>query len=147
MKALLDANVLVALFDADNKYHDIAEKWFLDFICEPNNVWLSCAITQMACLRVLSLPSYPKHFTFAEIQQILQGAMLASNHQFLVEEMNLVLDEVLDWRHLQGHRQLTDAYLLALAVANQAVFVTFDSRINYRIVKDATPDHLLTLEI
>lgn len=64
MKALLDANVLVALLDADSQYHDIAENWFLDFIDEPNHVWLSCAITQMACLRILSMPSYPQHFTF-----------------------------------------------------------------------------------
>lgn len=73
--------------------------------------------------------------------------MQNTHHEFLAKEINVVQDNLIDWQHLQGHRQLTDAYLLALAVENQAVFVTLDNCINYRTVRNATPDNLLTLEI
>lgn len=147
MKYLLDANVLVALFDNKNANHRVVARWFSQQIVMAKHVWLSCAITQMACLRVLSLPSYPANYSFKDIQVIFDNAIASTNHVFLAKEINVVQANVIDWRHLQGHRQLTDAYLLALAVENQAVFVTLDNRINYRTVKNATPDNLLTLEL
>jgi hypothetical protein len=46
------------------------------------------------------------------------------------------------WNRVQGHRQLTDVYLLALAVANDGRLATFDSSISLRSVVDAQSDHL-----
>jgi hypothetical protein len=41
------------------------------------------------------------------------------------------------WNHVQGHRQLTDVYLLALAVSNEGRLATFDSTISLRAVERA----------
>lgn len=44
--------------------------------------------------------------------------------------------------YIQGHRQLTDVYLLALAVANQGRLVTFDQSVPLKAVIGAEPLHL-----
>ena len=77
---------------------------------------------------------------------LFDKAIVKTRHQFLTCELDVIQHDIFNWRHLQGHRQLTDAYLLALAVANQAVLLTFDKRIDYHIVKNATQHHLLILD-
>lgn len=47
--------------------------------------------------------------------------------------------------HLLGHRQLTDAYLLALAVQHRGCLVTVDGGVAIQMVRGATPAHLLRL--
>jgi hypothetical protein len=44
-----------------------------------------------------------------------------------------------------GHRQITDSYLLGLAVRHQCRLVTFDARLSPNIVVGAGPEHCLTL--
>jgi predicted nucleic acid-binding protein len=46
---------------------------------------------------------------------------------------------------MHGHRQLTDLYLLALAVHHGGRFVTFDAQIPLSAVRGATRDHLVSL--
>ncbi len=46
------------------------------------------------------------------------------------------------WDHVQGHRQLTDVYLLALAISNQGRLATFDSTISLKAIEGATKDKL-----
>ena len=52
---------------------------------------------------------------------------------------------VFNWERLQGHQQVTDIYLLALAVAHGGRLVTFDQRIQPGVVKGCGPEHLVTL--
>ena len=47
--------------------------------------------------------------------------------------------------HVHGHRQLTDLYLLALAVKNSARFVTFDAKVALSTVHGAKRHHLVSL--
>lgn len=44
-----------------------------------------------------------------------------------------------------GHRQITDVYLLALAVKNDARLITFDARIPLSCVHGAQARHLVVL--
>lgn len=143
MRFLLDANILVTLFDNKNDNHAKVAQWFLQHIQSSNNVWLSGAITQMACLRILSLPSYPADYSFKEVQEIFVEAIKHTKHEFIATNLDVVQSNIIDWRHLQGHRQLTDAYLLALAVHANAKLVTLDSRINFRCVKNAQVSDLI----
>lgn len=147
MKVLLDANVLIAILDKDHQKHTIARHWLAKFLQTPHNIWLSCDTTQLACLRVLSMPSYPNNFKFEQVVAGFNRFTSNTHHEFIGQSLNLMKYDLIDWRHLQGHRQLTDAYLLALAVQENAQFVTFDNPINYRTVKNATPDNLLVLDI
>jgi toxin-antitoxin system PIN domain toxin len=61
--ALLDVNVLVALFDPAHLHHDAAHAWF-----ESNHKgqWATCPLTENALVRVLSNPAYPGRRTAAE---------------------------------------------------------------------------------
>jgi predicted nucleic acid-binding protein len=57
-----------------------------------------------------------------------------------------ILDpQVFDRSRIHGSRQVTDAYLLALAVANTGRFVTFDQTVSLSSVRTATKEHLTVL--
>lgn len=44
-----------------------------------------------------------------------------------------------------GHRQITDSYLLGLAVRHQCRFAKFDARLNLHAVPGSTAEHLVIL--
>jgi len=56
MIALLDVNVLVALFDPNHTLHEPAHRWFET---ERESGWATCPITENGLVRVLSNPKYP----------------------------------------------------------------------------------------
>ena len=66
-------------------------------------------------------------------------------HQFIADDISLLDDTLVEFRTLSSHRQLTDVYLLALAVAHDATLVTLDTRISLATVRGATEDHLTVL--
>ena len=53
--ALLDVNVLVALFDPDHVHHDLAHDWFAG---QAAAGWATCPVTENGYLRVLANPVY-----------------------------------------------------------------------------------------
>jgi predicted nucleic acid-binding protein len=53
--ALLDVNVLVALFDPDHVHHEVAHDWFAD---NGPRGWATCPLTESGFVRVVSNPSY-----------------------------------------------------------------------------------------
>ena len=53
--ALLDVNVLVALFDPDHVHHTLAHDWFAD---EGTAGWATCPVTENGFVRVLANPAY-----------------------------------------------------------------------------------------
>jgi len=61
------------------------------------------------------------------------------------DELSLLDDSVVDFSRLHGHRQITDAYLLALAVRRGGVLASFDAGVPLSAVRGATKRHLLTL--
>lgn len=76
----------------------------------------------------------------------LAEAAASPEHQFWPDAISLLDRKTFDWSGLMGHRQVTDIYLLALAVRNQGRFVTFDQRITANVVPGATPEHLVQLQ-
>lgn len=50
------------------------------------------------------------------------------------------------WDRLLGERQITDAYLLALAVHHCGRFVSSDQRISLDVVPGSSAHHLFTLD-
>ena len=55
------------------------------------------------------------------------------------------LEAVADVRQVVGPRQITDAYLLALAVARDRTLVTLDRSLPSRLVRGASERHLTPL--
>lgn len=144
--ALLDVNMLIALFDIHHLYHELVSNWYINWL-ESGNRWATCPITQNGCLRILSLPSYKNGFKPIEIKKHLGNAVASNSHIFIPDNISLLQDELINWQHIQGGRQLTDTYLLALAKYNGAVFVSLDNRIDTNAVVGITDKHFIGLTI
>ena len=141
MRALLDVNVLLALFDADHVDHRTARSWLESDI---EHGWASCAITQNGFVRVLTQERYPSPVSAAEAIGRLRRATHTPHHRYLPCDVSLV-DEGLLADRIHGSRQVTDVYLLALALAHGCRLVTFDRTIPRSAVPGTGPEHLLTL--
>jgi len=142
MRALLDVNVLIALHDRDHVHHVRAAQWLEDHIQEG---WASCAITQNGCLRIMGQSGYSSPQPVQVLVEMLQHSTQTPFHAFWRDEISLLNSAQFLHGHIHSARQLTDLYLLALAVQNQGRLVTFDQRIPLSAVHGATPAHLVVL--
>jgi toxin-antitoxin system PIN domain toxin len=142
VRALLDVNVLIALFDPDHVAHQAAMAWFQRHAKEG---WASCPLTQNGCVRIMSSPSYPNAQPVEAIVRRLSEACAERIHEFWVDEVSLLDSTQFDATRIHGPRQITDAYLLALAVRHNGRFVTFDGGIALHAVRRATVKNLLVL--
>ena len=139
---MLDINVLVALLDVVHFHHSRALDWFR---YNSADGWLTCPLTQNGCVRILSQPSYPHPMSVAATMERLQVAMSIGNHGFIPDDISLLDDVRVSAQHILGYRQITDVYLLALAVAHDARLVTLDRRISLDAVHGANENHLVVI--
>lgn len=142
MRALLDVNVLIALLDADHSLHARATQWFAG---QAPGGWASCPITQNGCIRIMSHPGYPKALPVRAVMERLAEAGASAFHEFWPDDVSLLDAKVADSTRIHGPRQLTDLYLLALAVRHEGQFITFDTSVSVEAVRRAEKKHLLTL--
>ena len=134
--ALLDVNVLVALFDPDHVHHEAAHDWFAD-AGRPG--WATSSVTESGFIRVLSNPAY--RGTVARVSDLagrLRRFCDSGGHVFWADEVSLLNGSLFDLSRIAGHRQLTDVYLLGLAQSRGGRLVTFDRTIPVSAVKGAT---------
>ena len=141
MRALLDVNVLIALLDAAHMHHARATQWLQQEIAHG---WASCPLTQNGCLRIMAQPAYPTPCHWPQ-SPAAGHRPPRTPHAFLADDYSLLDAGQLHWQHLLGHRQITDSYLLGLAVRHQCRFVSFDARLNLQAVPGARAEHLVTL--
>lgn len=141
-RALLDINVLLALLDSDHTEHELAREWMAAQI---THGWASCAITQNGFVRIISQPRYPNPISPKEAIDLLDKATTTEHHEFWSCAVTLLDDTVVDRSRVHGPRQVTDAYLLALAVANDGRFATFDQSVALSAVAAATAADLAVL--
>ena len=142
MRALLDVNVLIALLDAEHLHHETAGRWLRDNI---RHGWASCPLTQNGCVRVMAQPGYPDSLPPAVVAERLREATATRHHRFWPDDVSLLDPGIVDWRRVVGPGQVTDVYLLALAVAHGGRFVTFDTRIAPSTVVGTDEEHLCTI--
>ena len=142
MRALLDVNVLIALLDADHSLHARASQWFAG---HAKGGWASCPITQNGCARIMSHPSYPNALSVRAVMERLKEAGASKFHAFWPDDISLLDGEIADAARIHGPRQITDLYLLALAVRHEGKFITFDASISLEAIRGAEKKHLLTL--
>jgi toxin-antitoxin system PIN domain toxin len=142
MRALLDVNVLLALLDSDHVDHRRAADW-LDR--EIATGWASCPITENGFVRVISQPRYPGPISPNEAIDLLGRAQDTVHHAFWPCDVSLLDARIVAPSRLHGPRQVTDAYLLALAVAHGGRFATFDRSLSLATVPGATEAHMTVL--
>lgn len=142
MRALLDINVLIALLDQDHSMHAQAGRWFAG---EAAAGWASCPITQNGCVRIMAHPNYPNPLKVGAIMERLGEAIATAQHEFWPDDVSLLDSGIADRSRIHGPRQVTDLYLLALAVRRGGCFVSFDSSIPRTAIKGAEKKHLVAL--
>jgi uncharacterized protein len=139
MRALLDVNLLIALLDAGHVHHADARGWLEANIAQG---WASCPLTQNGCIRIMSQTGYPGSQRPALIAARLAEAARTQWHEFWPDDLSLLDAGRLDWRYVLGSRQLTDLYLLSLAVHHGGRLVTLDRAVTLAAVPAAGPEHL-----
>ena len=93
----------------------------------------------------MSLPGYSNRLAPRQIAERLQAATASAQHQFWPDEISLLKPGVVDWDRVIGTNQITDAYLLALAVERRGRLVTFDSHIPVNLVAGAGRQSVATI--
>jgi uncharacterized protein len=125
---LLDVNVLVALIDPAHVAHEAAHAWFA---AEGARSWATCPITENGVLRILGNPKYPNSpGAPSAVAPILERMRALPGHVFWADEISLIGGDLVDAGKIATHAQVTDVYLLALAVAKHGKLATFDRRIS-----------------
>ena len=140
--ALLDVNVLIALFDASHVHHTTAHDWFAD---HGRNGWATCPVTENGFLRVLTHPQAAVEDDYQSLRAGLRTFCAGSGYSFWPDAVSLRDDRLFDQSLVLTHRQLTDIYLLGLVVRMGGTLATFDTHITSRAVKGARPEHLTVI--
>jgi len=136
---LLDANILIALFEPDHVHHEHAHDWFTD---NRSRGWATCPLTENALIRILSNPRYGSNAQRAGALVLRLRAFCAGEgHQFWAASLSLGDQTIFDLS-FATHRLLTDVYLLGLAHVNGGALATFDRTVPVKAVIGAPHDVL-----
>lgn len=142
MRSLLDVNMLLALFDSTHVHHAIASSWWVE---HRDGGWASCPLTQNGFIRIISSPRYPRPRTLADALTLLRAQMALPDHAFWPDDLSLVDPAIFDHGRLLGANQITDVYLLALALKNGGRLVTLDRAIPLAAVRGAQARHVMVI--
>ena len=142
MRALFNVNVLLALFDPDHTFNRRARAWWST---NRTNGWATCPLTQNGFVRVMSQPSYRQNRSIADAAALLKAGVLQRGHALWPDDVAMTDVHMFDHSRILGPKQITDIYLLALAVRNEGRLVTFDRGIPLAAVRSAEPRHLIVL--
>jgi uncharacterized protein len=139
---LLDLNVLIALADHRHDHHQIARSWFTS---GAKQNWGICPFTEAGFLRVTTSPTYrPSPHSFERAVAILQSLKGLPGYWYWEMKDSWVDLTARFAARIAGHQQVTDAYLLGLAIKENGVLVTFDKAIRY-LAGAEFAQHLLVL--
>ncbi len=143
MTALLDVNVLIALFDPHHIHYETAHAWFGDPSRGP---WATCPLTENGFVRIVANPNYPgRRTTVADAAERLRIFCDTDGHVFWQDSLSLRERQYVLTGAIRGYRQTTDIYLLALATKNGGVLVTFDHSIPAAAVPGTAPGCMVVL--
>jgi uncharacterized protein len=119
---LLDVSVLFALTDPGHIGHRVSHAWMKSIAGDA--VFL-CPITEAGLVRLICTPQLGGESMPTALAVLRRFRALNNCADLPISESWLDLIKPLEGR-LHGHRQVTDALLLGLAIKNDAVLVTLD---------------------
>ena len=124
---LLDINLLMALFWTNHEQHKAATSWFGAHV---ESFWATCPLTQAGFVRVSSNPRvFPEVPTPQKAIELLEVNLHHPKHRFWEDDIPFSQAVAPFAGLLKGHQQLTDAYLLGLAIRRRGILATFDEAI------------------
>lgn len=141
-RALLDVNVLIALLDRDHVHHARACQWLSG---RRRARWASCPITVNGCVKIMSQAAYANPLPAAAVIERLDRATRHASHEFWPADVSLLDERLIIRSRVLGPRQVTDLYLLSLAVKHSGCFATFDGAIPRSAVAGAGQEHVAVL--
>jgi toxin-antitoxin system PIN domain toxin len=125
---LLDVNVLIALIDSSHVSHEAAHHWFGR---EGRKHWATCPITQNGFVRIVGNPRYPNSPGSPGAAAALIGRFARlPGHVFWPDDVSLLDSALFDAEKLLTPAQVTDSYLLGLAVSKSGMLATLDRRLS-----------------
>jgi toxin-antitoxin system PIN domain toxin len=124
---LLDTNLLIALLWPSHERHDMALKWFARHRAKG---WATCPITEAGFIRIVSNPAFSRDAVQPrEAIHVLAANTAARDHAFWPDDAPVSEAVAFAGVRLMGHQQVTDAYLLGLAIRQGGMLATLDDRI------------------
>ena len=124
MAVLLDVNVLIALAWPNHVHHAVAVAWFT---AHRDGGWATCPVTQSGFVRVSSnTRAIPEAKGPAEAIGVLRALTALDGHRFWTDDVSLCRSTFIAPERIIGHRQVTDAHLVALALRHEGRLATFD---------------------
>ena len=122
---LLDINLLLALTDPMHIHHELSHQWFAK---KGQQAWATCPLTENGFVRIASHPNYPNRpGDVPAVLSILRQVCESSGHRLWPDDLSIL--EILEQEAIITHAQITDVYLLGLAVSKQGKLATLDRRI------------------
>ncbi|HWW15804.1 MAG TPA: TA system VapC family ribonuclease toxin [Candidatus Dormibacteraeota bacterium] len=121
---LLDVNVLIALSWPEHMEHMLAQRWFAK---HRGKGWATCPLAQAGFVRIVSNPVFSsRSVSVHQAIEGLVGSLRDQAHQFWPDSISLADAVRLVRGTITGHQQITDAYLVALAMHNRGKLATLD---------------------
>ena len=121
---LLDVNVLIALAWPQHVHHSAAHEWFKG---ARHEAWATCPVTQLAFVRISSNSKIiAEAVTPRQAHDLLKRIIALPGHEFWPDDVEPAAAATFSSTALVGHRQVSDAYLLALAMHHSGKVATFD---------------------
>lgn len=121
---LLDVNMLIALMWPAHEGHSRSQEWFSR---KSREGWATCPFTQAAFVRIIANPAFSRDAVPPqEAMKILGANLKHPAHQFWAGEISLVQAAQRFGERITGHQQVTNAYLLGLALHKKGKLATMD---------------------
>ena len=143
MSCLLDVNVLIALLWPPHEAHARAQRWFAQ---NARQGWATCAMTQAGFVRIVSNPIFSRRAVSPrDALDVLSGSLQHPAHHFWTEDIGITEALAHFGRRLLGHQQVTDAYLLGLAIRKKGRLATLDASISWLLSEQSAARNRLVL--
>lgn len=126
---LLDLSVLIALTTEEHRHHQFARDWFTS---SGKDNWGICPLTEVGFIRVTANPVMQAgQHSLEQSIAILQALKSHPGYRYwpITESWENLTSPFA--KRISGYQQGTDAYLLGLAVRENAVLVTFDRAVRH----------------
>ncbi len=140
---LLDVNVLIALFWPAHEGHKEVQHWFRH---NSAGGWATCPFTQAAFVRIVSNPAFsPDAVEPQEAVDILEANLKDPRHRFWADDVSFMKAIQPFSKRLVGHKQVTDAYLLGLALHKKGKLISLDRGILGLLPENGTERGLVVI--
>jgi toxin-antitoxin system PIN domain toxin len=139
---LLDVNILLSLAWEDLENNSKVRRWFLE---TGQHSFATCPLVQAGFVRISASPRVlPKPASMRNALEVLTLLTQGTGHVFWPLDIPMREATVFCADKLFGPNQLTDAYLLGLAIAKDGILVTLDRGI-IQLAGSSFAGHVLVL--